>query len=401
MIKISKGLLKGSFILLIAFGIYNFFNFIFQFSMARLLTIEDFGILASLYSIIYALALFTEAIQIVITKYASKETDKGRMKNILRRSLRKSFLVASVFFLAYLPIAIFLSFLLKINYLLLALNGLMIFAAFLTPITRGIMQGKERFKSLGLNMVIESTVKLAFAVLLVFFGWKVYGAIAGTLIGVSAAFILSFLPLKNIIKVKEKKVQTKEIYNYSKPVFFVVMAILIFYSIDIIIARIFFPADIAGSYAIASILAKTIFLGTQPISKAMFPMSSKKNSKEKPENIFANSLLILLLAIIAALLVFYLFPELLIKIFSGRNIAESAGILFNLGLAISLISITNLILLYKISIGKVKGYAYLIIFIFIEIFLLSYFSKDLFQFSLAFVTASTIFLWGSIVLLNE
>ena len=400
--KLNKNLIKGSFILLIAFNIYNALNFFFHFAMVRMLPVIEYGILATLFSIIYFLAVFSESIQIIIAKYTSAEENTGRLKNILKKTFRKSTFISSALFIIYLILSIPLSFLLKIEYPLMALNGIMIILSFMIPINRGVMQGKKRFTSLGINMVIEAVIKLTLAVVFVFIGMAVYGAIIGTIFGVSLAVILSFYNIRDIIKSKEVNAKTHDIYGYTKPAFLIILIVLVFYSIDIIIAKIFFSEEIAGFYAIASILAKTIFFGTLPISKAMFPLIAENNlNKKSSKNIFANALAILLLAIFAALLLFYFIPDFIIKIFSGKLILESAKILFYLGIATSLISLTNLILLHKLSLGKIKGHMYLSIFIFIEIFLLIYFSKDLFQFSIAFITASAAFLWGSIVLMNE
>ena len=90
---INKGVVKGSIILLISFNIYNALNFFFHFAMVRMMSVVEYGILASLFSIIYILAVFTESIQTVITKYTAKETNKGKLKNILKKSFRKAFFV--------------------------------------------------------------------------------------------------------------------------------------------------------------------------------------------------------------------------------------------------------------------------------------------------------------------
>jgi len=400
--QINKGVVKGSIALLIAFNIYNALNFFFHFAMVRMMSIAEYGVLASLFSIIYILAVFTESIQTVITKYTAKEQNKGKLKNILKKSFKKSIFIAVILFIIYIFVAIPLSLLMKIDYKLMILNGGMIILAFLSPITRGILQGKKKFNALGFNMIIEAVSKFIIALILVFIGLSVYGAIIGTILGVGIAFGLSFLNIRDIMKVKEEKASTEGIYGYTKPTFFIIFAILAFYSIDIIIAKIFFPEEIAGAYAIASILAKIIFFGTQPISRAMFPISVENNLEEKKSNnAFMNAFVILFLGIIAALAVFYFFPDFIIKTFSGKDINAAARIIFYLGIAISLVSLANLVLLYKLSIGKIKGYPYLYVFIVLEIFLLSWFSKDLVQFSIAFVTASAAFLWGSIMLVNE
>lgn len=402
MIHFHKGLIRGSFILLIAFGIFNFFHFLFQLVMAHMLTLSEYAVLASLFSIIYILTIFTESVQTIITKFSAEESDKGKLRNILKKSSNKSFLISLSLFIFYLIVSIPLSFLLDIDYLLLSFNGLFIFLAFLPPITRGILQGKKKFKSLGLNMILESAGKLVFGMLFVYLGFKVYGAIAGVIIGSIIALVLSLVPLKYIISSKEKKAKTFGIYDYARPTFLITSVIIIFYSLDVVIAKIFFPADMVGSYAIASILGKIIFWGTLPISKAMFPMSAEnQKNKNRSDNVFTNSLIILLLVIFLILAIFYFFPEAIIKIFSGKIVPEAISILFYLGIAFGFIALTNLILLYKLSLGKTKGYYYLFTFIIIEIFLLSYFSKDLLQFSVAFITSSAVFLWGAIVLMNE
>ena len=251
-------------------------------------------------------------------------------------------------------------------------------------------------------MVIESTGKLVLSVLFVFFGWKIYGALIGAILGTGIALILSFVPLRNIILVNEKRYGDLDIYSYLKPTFLIMSSIIIFYSLDIIIARIVFDTEIAGAYAIASVLSKTIFWGTQPISRAMFPMSAERKVKNKGHSdIFGNSLLMLIIGIGIALSLFYFFPDLIITFFSGKIIPEAFRILFFLGLAMSFISIANLALLYKLSIGQTKGSVYLLGFVLIEIILLFYFSQDLIQFSLAFVVSSAALLWGSIFFLRD
>jgi len=400
--KLNKTLISGSLILLISFNFYNALNFFYHFSMARMLSVAQYGVLASLFSIIYMLALFTESIQVVVTKYSSYESNKGKLKNLLKKSLKKASRVSTSLFILYLIVAIPFSYILDIQYYLLALNGLMVFVSFFSPITRGILQGRKRFSALGGNMIIEAVIKLALSIFFVYLGWQVYGAIIGAILGPIVAVALSFINISDILKSKEKKEKTPGIYGYAKPAFVINLVILVAYTIDVLIAKIVFPAEVAGAYAIAATLAKIIFFGTQPISRAMFPLSAEhKGNKEKSENVLGNSLVLLALAIIASLTIFFFFPNEIIHIFSGKTLPQAVSILFFLGISMSLLSITNLVLLYKLSIGKVKGYKYLLGLLALEIALLFYFSSSLFQFSIAFITSSAAILWASIFLLNE
>lgn len=404
MIDINKKVVKGSIVLLIAFGIFNFFHFLFQFFMARILSVSEYGILAALFALTYIMQILSETVQTVITKYSSGENSNGKLKNILKKTLSKAAKVSFIIFFLFLLISIPLSYFLKINYLLLSLTGIIIFTSFFIPINRGIMQGTKKFTSLGLNMIVEASGKLIIGVLLVYLGFQVYGAIIGVLLGGFLSFLFAFVQLKPIVRAEEEKAATHGIYNYVRPTLMITAIIIIFYSLDVIIAKIVFPPETAGIYAIASILGKIIFWGTLPISKAMFPISaedSEDKKKEHSKNIFSNAFVLVLLGIISALVLFYFIPELIIKIFSGKIMPEAERILFFVGIAFGLTAVTNLSLLHKLSIGRFKNYYYLPIFIVIEIILLFWFSSNIFEFSIAFITASAIFLWGSNVLIKE
>lgn len=402
MVRVHKSLIGGSLILLITFNIYNFINFIFQFSMARLLNVVDYGILVSLFSIIYLTGIFSESIQLLIAKYSSSETDNGKIKNIIKRTIKKSLKISLCIFLLYLIISIFLSNLLKIPFPLMAITGTLIFSSFLLPISRGVMQGKKKFTSLGINLIIESSVKLILSILLVFIGWNIYGPLVGTIIGTALAFLLSFFSIKEIIYSKESVSQTLQLKIDAVPMFVVNLCILAFYTIDVLIAKIVFTPEIAGYYAIASILSKTVFWGTQPISKAMFPISAETGKKKNvSRQVLINSSLLLALGIIFALAISFFFSDFIVHLYSGKIISQSANILFYLMISTSLISLTNLLLIYKLSSSKIKNPYLFMPFILIEVILLSVFSKNLIQFSFAYIISSSIFLLGSILISNK
>ena len=196
-----------------------------------------------------------------------------------------------------------------------------------------------------------------------------------------------------------KKSNTLDIYNYARPTLMVMAVIIVFYSLDIILAKIFFSDEIAGTYAIASILSKTIFWGTQPIARAMFPLSAEKNNNSN--KIFSNSLFMLIFMISCALLIFFFFPDFIVYIFSGKNVPLASNILIYLGIATSILSLTNLNFMYKLSKGKIRNYYWMPIFILIEISLFWLFSSNLIEFSLSFITSSLILLCGSIYLFDK
>ena len=397
---LDKKVIKGSFVLLIAFGLFNIFNFAYQIAMARLLSVEEYGVLATLFAIIYIFAIFSESIQTVIAKYTVESKSYGQLRNMLRKSIKRGTTVATKLFIGYLLISILFSYFFNISYLLLALNGIVIYFMFLLPVSRGALQGRKQFLPLGVNLVIESVMKLILGICFVLIGWKVYGAIGGFIVGALIAFLLSFVSLKEVYRAKEEKFEGNGIYSYAKPTFFITAVIVLFYSVDVIIAKILFVDNdyLAGAYATASILGKIILWASVPIGKAMFPLSAEsKDNGERKNKILVTTLVLLSCLIIGMLGIFYLFSEEIVRLFSNKEIVESAKILVYLGISFSLIAVSNIILLYQLSIGKIKRYKVLIICNLIEVLLLVSSGNSLERFSISFVISSIILLVGSIL----
>ncbi|RMD67466.1 hypothetical protein D6817_01540 [Candidatus Pacearchaeota archaeon] len=398
--KFNRELVKGSIVLLAAFGVFNAMNFVYHFSMARILSLENYGKLAALFSIIYILTILTEAVQVVITKYTANAKNEGKVKNILKRSLAKGALLALSLTLVYALASLALYKKLKIELSLMLLNGAFIFFAILSPITRGVLQGQKRFFSLGTNMALEGVLKVLLGIALVFAGLQVYGAIGGVIFAALLAFAFSFAQLKNVLRAKEKRARVSDIYSYSLSALVALFAILTFFSLDVIIAKAIFPPQTAGAYSIASILSKIIFWGTAPIGKAMFPLTSNENSKKEKRKTLLNAFAFVLVCSLAALIAFSLLPGFIVKIFSGKSLPGASQILPLLGISMTLLSLTNLYLLYKLSQGKVKGVFFLPFLLIIQIVLLYNPAHTLASYAKSAAFSSALFAIGTLALVK-
>ena len=400
---VSNELVRGSFVLFITFNIFNILNFIFQFSMARMLGPIEFGVFAVLMSMLYFMAIPSDSIQTVISRYTSKfnvNKENGKIKYLIGRSLKKGLFFALLVYILLIPFFYFFSYFLSISFPLVLLTGLLLFTFFLIPTTRGVLQGQKKFNSLGFNMILDSGIKVLISIYLVFIGWKVYGAVISILIGSIIALTLSFIPLRKTLSEKSERVNFSGIYGYSSPIIFSILAILLMQSLDVILAKRFFSPEIAGQYAVANLIGKMIFFGTLAISKSMFPLSSEKFDDGKNTNkLFYRSLIMVVILCIGALAILFLFPELLIKILFGEQYIAISNIIFNIGLAFSFISLSNLVVLYCISINRKINTFYMATFVFIQVILLWLFKSSLYSFSLAMIISSFLLFLGSLIII--
>lgn len=401
-------LVRGSFILFVMIGIYNLLNYIFQMSMARFLGPGDYSILAVLMSIVYVFSIPSESIQTVITKYASVfNTQKkyGKIKDLLLRSIRKGSYFALIIFIIYVLISFFVAEFLNIDVWLIIITGLFIFIVFLLPVTRGVLQGRKKFTSLGLNLVLESLIKVILSVVLVLIGWKAYGAITGVIMGTFLAFLFSFFSIRDITKIKRERAEFQKIYRTNLPILVATLSIVLMYSIDTILARRFFSPEIAGQFAFVSLIGKVIIFASSSIGKAMFPIATEEFERgNRTSGLLKKSILIVALLSLISLILYYTLPTFIISILSlgSTQYLGAAHILFILGLAYSLISISNIIILYKLSVGKInKSSAVLLIFVVIEVILLSVFNKNLVEYSMSLLLSSVLMFLYSIFLIKK
>lgn len=400
---VGDELIKGSFILFVMINVFNLFNYIFHFSMARLLGPEEYGILAVLFSFLYIFSIPTESIQNIITSYTSRlnaKNEYGKIKCLFLKSIKKSIILSILIFILYLPIAYLISPLIKVDFLLLAITGLFIFLFTSTPITRGVIQGQKKFILLGMNMISEGFLKVVLGISAVLIGWKVYGAIFAVILACVFALIFGVFSIRGLLKGRNEEAGFEGIYNYSIPYFFTAICITLMYSLDVIFAKRFFSEETAGIYAVISMLGKMIFFGTLAVGKAMLPLTSEKHeSGEKTGFLLAKSLKIIGLISILALFFYLLFPKLIIAILFGSKYLSGSNILFFVGLSFTFLSFTNIIMLYKVSTKKIRNTPFFLIFVLIEITLFIFFHSTLLQFSLSFLFSSLIFFLASLFLL--
>jgi len=388
-------------VLAVLFGLFNLFNFLYQLYMARSLSLSDFSALKTIFFFLYLGGILMETIQTIVTKYIAQEPDRGRHKGFLTLYHKRILPYAAATFLIMAIVAIPLSSMLSIQYGILLAEGIFIVGSMLVPVTRGILQGEKRFFSFGFSVLLEGIIKLFLALILVKQGFGLYGAVIAVIAAIFISYIGTLLFLRWSLKEESKPAKLPGIRQYSLPVLFVTGTVIAFFNIDVLIARLVFTPETAGIYAIISTIAVVIYMGSQPIIKALFPITAEKQDSKPASSNLKKAIALFTIGVLVALSLVYFFPELLIKTFSKQVFPEAIIPLFILALGLSLLSFTNILLMYALSRGKTKGFKLIPLMLVIEIVCLLIGKKSLFSFSLAFLTATIIFLWASLVLLTD
>jgi O-antigen/teichoic acid export membrane protein len=401
MIKQKRSLKEGAIIFFIFINLFNLLNFIFNFLMGRMLGPENYGVLAALMSIVAIYSIPGEIIQNIISKYTTRfkeENSDSRIKYAAGLFLKKGTILSFLLFILLGGASLFLSDKLGINYFLLIATNIFVFFAFINPVGRGVLQGKKRFERLGFTYLIEGFVKLLTAILLVYLGFRVLGAIVGVIFGVAVSGIVSLYFCRELIKPKAKKTDLKEIK--IGPYFIIMGALAVFLSLDIILAKYFLPPKIAGQYAAISLIGKVIYVGISSITRVMFPIASEKQERDQnTKAIFNQSILIAGILGIIGTAVYFAFSTTIISFLYGAEYLEISKYLVYSGIAFLILSIANINFMYALSINKTRGSWLALLGIIMQIILFFAVPHNLNSFLIALILSSiTMFILSFLLL---
>ena len=138
----------------------------------------------------------------------------------------------------------------------------------------------------------------------------------------------------------------------------VTATVIAFYSIDLLLARALLPPNVAGQYAVASLLGKGILFGVQPIMRVMFPFATGAPlGSPTRRRVLAGTLALLAACIAPALLLVGLFPAEIVRFAGGSAYGGAASIALLVTSAMALMAFSNTLLLFRFAAGVPRGWA--------------------------------------------
>jgi len=374
--------IKDNLVLFIANGLGAGFTFFYHFYVGRALGPEDFSIIGVILSIAYILSVVHYTIQTTIANFTSELKEKREYKkiNYIVQNLTYSLFIFGligtfVFLLIAKPVS---SFLQIQDPLFIQISTPLVLILFLLPTLKGVFQGTQHFMKLGWTLILEGFTRFFGALLLLELGFSTTGAVVAIIISFLIPLLYSlYVSRKNLRKAKEY-FPMKKIYKYAIPVFFGILGMTLFYSIDIILVKHFLTAFEAGEYAAISNLGKIIYFGSFTVGMVLFPKISKKNiPKKERRNLLFKSLGLTALIASPLVVLYYLFPKYIISFLYGSAYIGAAPYLGKFGIFITLFALTYILTYYFLGRKKYLPIITLFIFLFLEITLIYFFHSNL------------------------
>jgi O-antigen/teichoic acid export membrane protein len=338
-------------------GLANVTDFAFHFWLGRVLIPSEFAILQTLNSIVLVYVTASGVFQPVVGRFIAEARTRGADHESSVPAIFQSFLRAATWLgllLAFLVFAFagWFAELFNLPVWSIQICAGLIFLSTLRPVAIGVLQGQERFISFGLSRLLTALGRLVIALLLVYGGFGLMGAVLafplGWLIGVTAAFFL----LGSSIWRKQEQVPGL-IRRGGELSFYALIAYIAFMSLtslDLVWVNRSLSGDIAGAYASLVLLRRVIALLPGVAVTVMFPrIASALAQHRSPHRLLANTAAIILTASGALTIIYFLFSEPLIMNIFGEAYRPAFPLLGWMGIAMVGVSLSSVWLNYYLA----------------------------------------------------
>ncbi len=339
----------------------NVCNYLFQLIMGRMLSVEDYGTMNALFSLMMIATVPAGTIGLVISRYLAGYNAVGEQNKIVS-FLRKSMKYVGILTFAVMLLGILVSPLIK-RYMNIdtishvALMMVVIGISVLSPLITGSAQGLKKFLALGTLNFIGPLIKLAVGILLVAIGFRVNGAIGGLLMAVLVV-ILAGIPvlskyLKPVAPNSDVMIDKREIMVYAMPVLITSLCMSVLTNIDMIMIKHYFNAQETGLYSSAVIFGRAIFYFPGAIVMAMFPIVAEaKAAKGDTVGTLKKSLLYTAVLCGISALVLSIFPQFVINLLFGARYLPAVPYIRLLAAVMLPLSLLSILVNYKLALNK-------------------------------------------------
>jgi O-antigen/teichoic acid export membrane protein len=341
--------------------VMGFLNYLYYPVMSRMLPPSNFGEVQTLFSLFAQINIFLSVLGLLTVNIVANYDDARRRDRMILELEKLAVVLSGVLLLATIICGTMLQHFFKFGSSW-PFIALLLAVVATVPLTfrNAFLRGKHYFGLVALAGILAAAGDLVLSIVLVAAGWSTTGAIIGLVIAQFGAFVYAAYNaqrhgfserFKGLFTFPNIRFVLPEL-KYAMLVLTCSLVITSLYSIDIIAIKHFFDARTAGLYAGISTVARIIFFLTASIVQVLMPSIRLRQTVAENQSTLLKSLLLLAGIGGAALIMFTLFPRLIIRLLIGGNYLHYAYLLPRLSLAIFVISLLNLFIMYHMALRR-------------------------------------------------
>jgi O-antigen/teichoic acid export membrane protein len=339
----------------------------------RMLVKEQFAVFIAVVALIQVLVNVTNVIRTVVAYYTAEFTAEqggaARVNAFFHKGWSWAWRWGIIATAAMLLLSPFIARFMKIDspWPLVAAS-FAVLMLFVRPVTDGTLQGIQNFLGLSIVQVLQSALRLIFAILLIFLGLEAFGAIAALPLATTSALLVAVWFLRDFFKNPQRNIAVPSVsLRYSLFTLLGLGSYALLINIDAIAVKRFFSEAVAGDYGTVVTLGKINLFATLGIGMVLFPKATQRQALGKDSRpVLALALAATILVGLALTLIYFLASgQLVTTIFSATY--NDPGLLLGLvGIATTLYAAISIWLNYALSLQKqsfVVGLAILVLLV--------------------------------------
>ncbi len=338
------------------------FAYLYLIIMGRFLGPEIFGILGALFAIFYIACLIgqalREAIATNVAEIKAKVGELAAVSTFVKLGVKLgllcllpplAFIVAAQYIASFFHLssagAVFIL-------------GFSLSTALLLDVVLGLHQGLQRFRDLGISGYLTSQgLKVLFGVAFVWIGWDLSGAVGALLASTAIATVVGLaLVRKQLASGAHNPVR----YNPKLgPILIPTLILAVFMamptSVDVMLVTHFFGGKEAGVYTAVATLGKVVIFLPMAVSFVLLPKATESHTLGLgTRNILFQSLLIAFILSSGVALLYWVFPDIIVKLFFGVAYTEAGALIGWYGTAMLLFSLNVVLIHYSLAIRNLR-----------------------------------------------
>lgn len=339
----------------------NALNYAFHFVVSRLLGVSDYGALSALVAAIALLSFPATILTTIVVKEVAELHalgDRTKVRRLADIAIGFTFtLAASTLVLTAVLRGSISQFLNLRDPLPVVIAGLALAITLMLPAVRGVLQGMQDFRGLGISMVIEALGKCGIGIGLAAAGFGTIGAVTGIAAGSLVGFLYALFRLGNHSSRREAGIELKldfrRLCQTASGVSVSMLALTVLSFVDVILVKHFFDPHTAGLYGAVSLVGKVVLFLGGFVPTVLLPKATAVAQKgESPLWVIRQAAVVAGAIVVGTVLVAFFFPGRLLNLVAGPAFIEAAPLVFPYACAMSLLGAANVAAAYKVALHR-------------------------------------------------
>jgi O-antigen/teichoic acid export membrane protein len=224
----------------------------------------------------------------------------------------------------------------------------------------GALQGLQEFFLLSKQSILSALIKLVVSLLLVYAGFSVVGVMVAVVLASLASWGYGYLATRPVFatpmtaEASHTEFTLRSVRGLFTTILVTTLLLVLLSNIDVLMAKHFLPADLAGQYGALSTIGKILIYGIGAFITVLLPMVTAAHAEGKGGGV---RILGLSLAIIAAcsvciLLLFTFFSGPIVTVLFGLRYIQIAPYLGLFTVAMACISLASAFINYFVAVNN-------------------------------------------------